>query len=1122
MRKARLCLAVLVFALATSAWAQIANNTSLVGTVLDASGSALAGAQVKAVETGTKRTYNAQTNASGYYAITFITAGTYDITVQQTGFKTETKVGVPLPNDQAVRTDFTLAVGSTTESVSVSASTPPLATDDATLGETFSTKMVEDLPINGHNALEIAALSSNVVIGSKTSYTGVPPGEDFQGAGQREIQNSLTLDGVSIMNNLITTAPARPSSDAISEVQMQSGNYPAQYGAYLGIHINLVSKAGTDRLHGAVYDYVENTIFNAKPFLATPSSKRSVLHYNQYGFTLGGPVVIPKLYNGRNRTFFFGSYEKLDQIGQNTNVASVLTPAMEKGDFSALGGYSAATGTCVPNAGVAICLKDPATGQYYANNQIPAAELNNQNGQVAQKLETYFLAPNVAGTQNGTLNNLNASFPTNVTITQSLDRVDESIGEHVRLFGRLHYQNLSIVGGTVLPSGSSYGPTDSRNYAFGYTHVISPALVNDFHLGANKLLSNNLNYWAENNLKTAGTSLGIPGFNADTLYNNPGIPVITFSAGITGAYSTLGNAGSNWYQDDRTYDLYDELSYTRGRHTIMAGLEFRRLTLGREASNNPLGLFNFAAGTAGVNSTGYAAADFVLGLASNDQTPIATIKGSVGQWRDGFFVLDNWQATQRLTLNYGLRYDLPTVPYSLNGFARILSADETALIPASTATSGATYKPTPGFKFQNPQHDNWGPRIGLAYRAMGSLVLRGGFGAYYNANQLNSYTLATGNYPFAATVNYTTSATNLLSFTNPTPGAGKAAPVAGVPGTYVSAFTDNPNNKTARSYQWNVDAGYGLWNGAGVDLEYLGSHSLHLDRSFYDNQPLTPGNPGQLNARRPNQLFGEIRKIQNDAYSHYDALTIVLRQRTFHQLAGQVSYTWSHDLDLSADSNGGGTLSQQYNPAADYGNANWDIRNRVVGVLTYSLPSFGASRLLVREAVSGWQLNGVVNVQSGQPFNVSLNYNSAGLSQGTQRPNFVHAPHASCSLKNYIHNTTCIDDTAYALPANIAAGQYAFGNTSRNTLHGPGFSYENISLFKDFPIYERLKFQFRAEAFNAFNHPSAGNPNATIGHDSSSVSQPTYSGFGTVTTVQQIPGTLSGARVLSLTGKIIF
>jgi hypothetical protein len=1116
-----ICLGLAVFG--ASLPAQIANNTSLVGTALDTSGAAVAGAKVDAVEESTKVSYSTTTNASGYYAITFIKPGTYDITVRDTGFKTETKTGIPVPVDQAVRTDFALSVGSTTDTVSVSASTPPLSTDDATLGETFGTRMVEDLPLNGHNAMEVAALSSNVQIGSKTTFTGVPPGEDFQGAGQREIQNSLTLDGVSIMNNLITVAAARPSSDTISEVQMQSGNYPAQYGSYLGIHINLVSKSGTNDLHGAVYDYVENTVFNAKAFLLSPSSKKPILNYNQYGFAVGGPVYIPKLYNGRNKTFFFGSWEKLKQIGQSTSVGSVLTPAMENGDFSALGAYNVTTKTCVPNGSVAICLKDPLNGgAYYPNNQIPANELGSGAAQIAKKLEQYSVAPNVSGTQNGTLNNLASSYPTNLTINQSLDRIDENIGEHVRLFGRLHWQNLQVVAGTLLPDNSSFGPTDSRNYAFGYTHVISPTLVNDFHFGVNKLLSNNLNYWTENNLKNAGTSLGISGFNFDTLYNNPGIPIITFGAGVTGNYSTLGNAASNWYQDDRTYDLYDELSWTKGRHTIMGGVEFRRLTLGREASNNPLGLFNFAAGTAGSNSTGNAGADFVLGLAANNQTPILTIKGSVGEWRDGFFALDNWQATQRLTINYGLRYDLPTVPYSLNGFARILNPAETALIPPSSATSGAAYVPTPGFKFQNPEHDNWGPRLGLAYRATEKVVLRGGFGAYYNANQLNSYTLATGNYPFAATVNYTTSPTNLLSFTNPTPGAGSAAPIAGTLGTYVSAFTDNPNNKTQRSYQWNVDAGYGLWNGAGLDVEYLGSHSIHLDRSFYDNQPILPGAPGTLNARRPNQLFGDIRKIQNDAWSHYDALTVVLRQRMFHQVAGQVSYTWSHDLDLSADSNGGGTLSQQFNPAADYGNANWDIRNRVVGVITYSLPTFNGKNLLVRETVGGWQANGLVNVQSGMPFNVSLGYNSAGLSQGTQRPNFVHAPHANCSLKNYIHNTTCIDDTAYTLPANINANQYAFGNTSRNTLPGPGYSYENISLFKNFTIYERMKFQFRAEAFNAFNHPSGGNPNAVINHDSSAVAQPTFSGFGTVTSVYQIPGTLSGARVLSLSGKLIF
>src|SRR3984957_3625512 len=417
-----LCICLLVGVFAAGAPAQIANNTSLVGTVLDSSGAALAGVNVEAVEEGTKFSYTATTNSSGYYAITFIKAGTYDITVRQTGFKTATKTGIPLPNDQAVRTDFALAVGATTDTVSVSASTPPLSTDDATLGETFNTKMVESLPINGHNALEIAALSSNVVIGSKTTYTGVPPGEDFQGAGQREIQNSLSLDGVSIMNNLITVAAARPSSDVISEVQMQSGNYPAQYGAYLGIHINLVSKSGTNEIHGSLYDYVENTIFNAKPFLATPTSKKPPLHYNQYGFALGGPVVIRKLYNGRDKTFVFGSWEKLSQVGSNTNVGSVLTPAMEKGDFSALGGFNVTSNTCVPNNNIAICLKDPTTGAYYPGNQIPASELGSANGLVAQKLEAFSVAPNVGGTQNGTLNNFNASFPLNVSITQSLDR----------------------------------------------------------------------------------------------------------------------------------------------------------------------------------------------------------------------------------------------------------------------------------------------------------------------------------------------------------------------------------------------------------------------------------------------------------------------------------------------------------------------------------------------------------------------------------------------------------------------------------------------------------------------------------------------------------------------------
>ena len=770
-------LALTIFATLTKA--QVANNTALVGTVLDSSGSAVVGAKVTAVEESTGVAYPGTTNGQGYYSIKFILPGTYDITVDQASFNKVTKTGTIVPIDQAVRTDFSLKAGSETQTVTVSASTPPISTDDATLGETFDTKTVQDLPLMGHNALEVAATASNVTIGPSSGYNGVPPGEDFIGAGQREIQSSMTLDGVSIMNNLITTAPARPSSDMISEVQMQSGNYPAQYGSYLGLHVNLVSKSGTNDLHGAVYDYIQNTALNAHDFFDAPGSPKLINHYNQYGFDLGGPVYLPKLYNGRNRTFFFGSWEKLNQISENTGIASTLTAAERTGDFSAIG----------------VSITDPFTGLPYPNNQIPASELQSPSALISQKLEAYMLQPNLSGVQN----NLQNSFPNNIIITQTLDRVDENIGDKNRLYFRYHWQNITILNGANFPTNASYGPTHSRNYAIGYTRVLKPNLVNDFRIGLNTVLSNSLDYFAVNGPKDAGTALGIPGFNSDTITATPGIPsiyvdVLTNSQGGP----TLGNTTANWYQDDRTIDGYDEVSYTRGRHNIMAGLELRKLTIGREAANDARGFFNFngtpgSAGS-GYTSTGYGAADFVLGLAQSATTPVFPTKGSIGEWRDGFFVLDNWQVFPKLTLNYGLRYELPTVPYSLNGYTRILNADDTALIPATTATTPATFKPTPGFKFINPTHNDWAPRLGFAYRATETTVLRGGFGIYWNANQLNTYTLTTQNYPLSASVAYNGQATSLLTFANPTPGAGAGSPMAGIPGTYVNAVTMGPHS----------------------------------------------------------------------------------------------------------------------------------------------------------------------------------------------------------------------------------------------------------------------------------------------------------------------------------------
>lgn len=1093
-------------------YGQISSSTSLVGTVTDPTGSAVVGVHITAVNTATKVTYSGVTNSDGYYLIQFVQPGSYDLTADAPSFSKTTVTGQVVLSNASVRTDFQLKVGAVSDTVSVTAATPAISTDDATLGETFDTRAVEDLPLMGHNAIEAAATASNVMIGPTSSYLGVPPGEDFIGAGQREIQNSINLDGVTIMNSLISLAPARPSSDMISEVQMQSGNYPAQYGAYLGVHVNLVSKNGTNNLHGSVYDYVQNTALNAKQFVDPVGTPTEVQHYNQYGFGLGGPVYIPHVYDGHDKTFFFGSFEKIRQVQELGGVVSTLTPAMLAGDFSAFSQQ----------------LYDPYTNAPYGSpgsadyNIIPSSELNTSAAQISKALAQYFPAPNYPNTASpGLVNNYFAHYPNNLYITQTLDRIDENIGQKTRLFFRYHWQNLTYLAGSQFPANNSYGPTNTRNAALGFTQTITPTLINDFHIGLNTVTSNNLDYWAQNGLKDAGTKLGIPGFNSDTLYNNPGIPTIYFDT--YGPGQELGNTGANWYQGDRALDILDQISWVHIKHNIMAGFELRRMTINREAANDSRGAFTFSGQGPDQNgnhfSTGLDAADFVLGLANNSSTPVLPTNGSVAEWRDGFFVLDNWTPFDKLTLNYGLRYELPTVPYSLNGYARILNANETALIPQSSATVAADFTPVPGFKFNGPNHSDWAPRVGFDYRFMKDTVLRGGVGAYYNANQLNSYTLSTTNYPLSATVGYFTASSDLLSLSNPTPGAASASPVAGTPGTYVSAFTVNPYLPTQTLYQWNLSLGHGLWQGSGAEVQYLGSHGLHLDRNFFDNTP-TPG-PGSINARRPNQLFGRIRRIQNDVYSHYNGFTAIFRQRAYHGVQANLSYTWSHDSDISDNSNSGlGTTMNQYDVGLDYADSLWDIRHRFVGAVSYSLPTLLGRNAIERYVLGGWRANAIVTLQTGEPYDVVLSFDQANISQprgNAQRPNLVHKASSSCSLKNFINGntTSCIDTSAFAIP-----DPYTFGSSGRNQLHGPGYSNVNFSIFKAFPIHEGVNFQLRAEVSNLFNHPSAGNPNSTItsGYTPGSSSGDAALGFGTVTSTSLF----YNPRYIQLAGKIVF
>jgi hypothetical protein len=1034
-----ICLGLFAFVLLEQARAQLANTTALVGTVTDSAGAAVVGAAVTAVNVETKDTYRTQSNADGYYTFQFVRIGGYTITVEQAGFSTITKTGITVDANQTVRNDFTLQIGQVNQNVEVTASTPPLATDDASLKEVIGAKAVADLPLNGRDPLQLAVTTAGVLPGQKNPNQ-VPPGEGFIGAGTREIQNSISLDGISIMNNLITTTPYHPSVDAIQEVEVQTGTYSAQYGAYMGLHQNLISKSGTNALHGAVFEFLRNDKLDARNYFLKPTAPVAPLRQNQFGFEVGGPIYIPKLYDGRNKSFFMADYEGLRLVKQLTSLDTTLTPLMRQGNFSEL----------LPGKQ----LRNPLTGQPYAGNIIPASQLSPQALNVLQYI------PNANSP--GTSNNLNASYPSNDSFNQTIDRLDQNIGDKIRLFFRYAWQNENILIGAINPYNATTVPVQTRNWVVGYTQTITPSMVNDFRVGRQKLVTDALNYWYVNNLNDAGAQLGIPGFDGDVRFNNPGIPQFS----ITG-YSSLTNSGTNWFQQDTTWQGTDSFTYTHGTHTIIAGAELRKLITSRAAINTPMGTFTFSG-----QFSGDAAADFLLGFQTSDIPPGLQVNNKVAAWRDGFFIVDNWQATKKLTLNLGLRYELPTVPYTVNGFATILNRQQTALIPSNP--------PQPGFEFIDPNHKNFAPRIGFAYRLTEGTILRGGYGIYYNPNQTNTFTFLSSNPPFSTVTTYNSLLTTpTLSLSNPTP-----ASAGGRPGL-VNIITPNPHLPTAYMNQWSFDVERSLWRNAGVDVQYIGSRSVHLDRSYFNNTPL-PG-PGAIASSRPNSNFAVIRTIQNDEIATYNGLNIVFRQRLEHGLTMYAGYTWSHTLDVTTDSNGGGAPMNPYNWNADYSNSNWDVRHRFVSQISYELPFFkSAQNGFVRQALGGWQTNALLTLQTGFPFNVIISPDQANTGVGNQRPNLVGKPSSNCGDG---HLTGCINSAAFALPA-----RYTYGNAGRNILYGPGLALVDFSLFKEFRFAEYARLQFRSEFFNLFNTPAFSNPTGlTFGTTS----------FGNITTTKR-------------------
>jgi hypothetical protein len=1053
MRRISLVLS-LVLLLATSAWAQLASQTALVGTVTDSGGLVVPGAQVVAVNTGTKDTYEATTNSEGYYHIPFVRPGKYEITITIQSFQTFKTVGVEVATNQVVRTNATLQVGGVSESVNVTSEAQVLDTDRATVSATIGQRAIVELPLSGRNVWSLASTTPGVLGGLNSDI-----GLSFRGAGQREIQNSLSLDGINSSSNLLAATSMRPIADAVTEIQVQTGSTSAEYGAYLGVHINVVTKSGTNVPHGTVFEFYQDSALDSRGYFENTALPKNPRERNQFGAQMDGPVVIPGLYDGRSKTFFMGAYEGVRGTATTSPFGSVPTAAMRRGDFSE----------------ISTAIKNPFTGQLFAGNIIPQSMLS----PVSLDLLKYYPDATLAGTAN----NLQAPSANSDNVDQVLARVDQNLGNKIRLNVRYNWHDSfnANIGNAVIPVTAVTQPRVNKNWLGSYTHTLRPNLLNDFRIGYHRIDFDTVNPFYVDGPADAGTALGIPGFNGDTAFNNPGLPSINVSN-----FSGLSAAGTNWFQFDTTFQMSNVLAYNRGSHNIRTGFDLRRMATGRRAANDPRGRFDFTGAI-----TGYSVADFMLGLPRTVIPPTDQIQGHVGGWRNGFFVNDTWQASRNLTLNLGLRYEATSPVQTYEGLASMLAEDLETIIPSTF--------PSKGFEFTEANYD-FGPRLGATYRIGEKTVVRAGFGMYYNPNQMNSFTFLTNNPPLAAVTTYTSDPANpTLSFEHP---SGVVGP-AGRP-DMISPTRELPN---ARKDQWSFDVQRELGRGTALDFQYVGSNTSHLDRSFFNNTP-TPG-AGAIDPRRPSQKFRSRRMIQNDLIADYDALSIILHQRMNRGLQFDAHYTWSRTRDMATHSNGGGATMDNYDIWRDYGPANWDIPHRFVASYLYDVPFLkDSSQPILKYVVAGWQVSGITTIQSGSPVNITFAEDRANIGTGAQRPDLVGAiPDLNCQpntagatdvARRQLIN--CYDRTAFALPA-----LFTFGNTSRNVLRGPKFSSTDLSFMKTVPVGGEMRFQVRVEVFNIFNQVNYGNPNAS--YDAAA--------FGSITSAGSM-------RQIQLGGKLLF
>ena len=1066
-------------------YAQV-STASIQGTVHDASGAAVPSAVVVLRNNSTNVETASSTNGSGEYAIVNILPGTYTLRVSKTGFQTIQQNDVALSVNQTASYDFTLQVGSAGQTVNVTATAPTIESSTAELGTVISTSSVNDLPLNGRNFTELLQLTPGAspintaqVLGFKA--VGVTDFPSFHGARNRA--NLFLVDGVNDQSSISSNYAVPPVVDDIQEFKVDAHNDQVQFGGVSGGVVNVVTKSGTNTFHGTAWEYLRNSDFDARnTFFATVNPQRQ----NQFGGNGGGPVLLPH-YNGRNRTFFFGSYEGFRNSTPSQTLGRVPTSAELSGNLSDLG---------LPIYDPSSTTPDPSKpGQYvrtpFSGAIIPQSMMDPAMSKLAQGI---YPAPTGSGATN-------FSRTTPVLTNQNLYniRADQQLGEKDSFWFRFSHVTLPKTSVNAIGNADTVDTWHAHTVGASWTHIFGPSTVLQAQFGRS---------WGTDDAIASvlnPPSGVISALSPDFACGYPGSRACLLpSVGLTNFIGTPADSVT----DQGSSDIWSgqvNLSKLWGKHLLTMGFSLNTNNIDETILTSSITFSaSQTADPQNLGRTGSDLASFLLGVPSAGARRLQG-GGENNGWVDGFYFGDQWKVTPRLTVNWGLRYDLTllttwgetkdTTAYvgSLNG------NNGTYIVQVQTPLCSQTGKapciPGTGLPdhvvladnghiFRNYYKD-YAPRLGIAYRVTDKTVIRTSAGIFYDnwATWVQLGQSYGANWPSVNLLQATNLNPNLITVraSNPLSGIGAGALPAATPFTLLQTYKD-PFMHTPYTEEWNFGIQQQIGEKSALSVDYVGSHGSRLDLNTFFNTAVTPG-PGPILSRAPYSYITPTNYERTVGRSSYEALEVSFNRKMSGGLSSIVTYTWGKSIDISCSGWAGveGCANQNpYNTNADKSVSAFDLTHIFTASVVYELPfgmgkRFASHNSVLDYIAGGWQANSILALHSGTPYTVGVagdiantgNSNNAGY---YERLNLIGDPNLSSPTPSAWFNTK-----AFAVPAN-----FSYGQLGRNTFRTDWSRNLDFSLFRDFPIRERLRLQFRAEAFNLTNTPVYATPVANF------------------------------------------